>query len=355
MNIKTLITTSIVALTLASCKDNAAEPIIVVPPSSGSTLTLNGLIGAEAGSAAGNSVYVSLSTDTQTPVARSSWDLGFYAGSNFRVILNNTVSAGALVLTKNNLSDVGEADTLNLSLGINQSAPSAQQLNFFDNLNGDINSTVIPEIASAEADNKVILLNRGTGGGIAARPWIKLKVTRNTAGGYTLQYGTIKQTSNFTSIQIAKDAAYNFKFISLTSGTEVKVEPAKADWDFVWGYSVYKTIFGNEVVAYNFSDLVFSNTNAKVEIAEVLVTENIKYETFNTSGLTNSSLVFSKDRDVIGSNWRAITATGASGVKTDRFYVLKDPKGNIYKLKFNSFGGTDGGTRGKPVIQYERL
>lgn len=353
IKINTLIAASFVALAFTSCKDNAAEPIIIVPPSSGSTLTLSGLIGAESGLSAGNSVYVDLSSDKQTPVARDSWDLGFYSGTNFRVILNNSTSAGAKVLTKTNLAEVGEADTLNLTLAINQSAPSAQQLGLFDNLNGDISSTVIPEILTSETDNKVVILNKGTGGSIAARPWIKLKVTRNSTGGYTLQYGTIKQTSNFKSIQISKDAAYNFKFISLTTGAEVKVEPTKSDWDFVWGYSVYKTTFGSEVVAYNFSDLVFSNTNAKVEIAEVLVTDKMKYDTFKAANLEGSSVVLRKDRDVIGANWRA--TTGTVGVKTDRFYVIKDPKGNLYKLKFNSFGGTDAGTRGKPVIQYELL
>jgi len=351
IKINHLIAASIVALGIVSCKDNSAEPIIIVPPSSGTTLTLNGLIGGEAGSAAGNSVYVDLSTDTQTPVARSSWDLGFYSGTNFRVILNNTTSAGAKVLTKSNLADVGETDTLNLSLVIIQNNPTPPEFAYFDNLNGSITSTVIPEISANEADNKVIILNRGMGGAIAARPWIKLKVTKNTSGGYTLQYGTIKQTSNFKTVQIAKDAAYNFKFVSLTSGTEVKVEPEKANWDFVWGYSVYKTVFGGLSVPYNFSDLVLTNVHGQTQIAEVMVTKTIEYNTFTKSDATASTVKYSADRDAIGAKWR--DSPGA--IKTDRFYVIKDGQGNLYKLKFNSFGGTDGGTRGKPVLQYELL
>lgn len=100
---------------------------------------------------------------------------------------------------------------------------------------------------------------------------------------------------------------------------------------------------------------MFSNIHAKTEVAEILTTENLKYDTFKSSDLTNPIVKFSKNRDVIGANWRVTTGTTA-GVKTDRFYVVKDSKGNNYKLKFNRFGaGNDGGTRGKPVIHYELL
>jgi len=354
--INTILATCLIASSITSCKDNDVEPIIITPPSSGTTLTLNGLIGAEAGSSAGNSVYVDLSADKQTAIDRSSWDLGFSSSSEFRVILNNSASAGVKVTDKINLTDIGEQDTIGLTLAINQASPSAADFNYFDGLDGALSNTVIPAISATESDNKVIILNRGTGGGIAARPWVKLKVTRSTNGDYVLQYGTIKQTTGFKTVTITKDSKYNFNFLSLNSGTKIQVEPEKANWDFVWGYSVYKTTFGNATVAYNFSDLVFTNTHNGTEIAEVITSETnpLTYNTFTASDLTNKNIVFSKNRDVIGSNWRA--TTGASiGVKTDRFYIVKDSAGNIYKLKFNSFISNDGGTRGKPVIQYELL
>ncbi|MEK7226475.1 MAG: hypothetical protein AAB221_12460, partial [Bacteroidota bacterium] len=97
-----LATTIIVAIAFVSCKKDK-DPVIIVPPSSGSQVELNGLAGTEAGSAAGNSVYLDLSTNQATAVTRASWDLGFYCGSDFRVILNNTTSAGAKVLAQNDL------------------------------------------------------------------------------------------------------------------------------------------------------------------------------------------------------------------------------------------------------------
>ncbi|MFD2581762.1 HmuY family protein [Pedobacter vanadiisoli] len=356
-----MIAIALVAITFTACKKDTNEPIVVVPPSDGSTLTLNGLIASELGSAAGNSVYVDFSRDKQTSVARASWDLGFYCGADFRVILNNTTSAGAKVMTTANasLATVNEADTLGLTLAVSQADPAPSHFAFFDAIDGNLSNTVIPAISATAADNKVIILNRGTGGGIAAKSWIKLKVTRNGSGGYTLQYGKIKETTNFTTVDVPKDANFNFKFVSLTNGTVVSAEPEKTNWDLVWTYSVYQTTFGSTLVPYNFSDLVFINKLAGVTAAVVSASTK-SYAAFGESDLSGS-ITFSSARDVIGSNWRLtqpVTTNGVTapiGVKADTFFLVKDASGNIYKLKFNSFISNDGGTRGKPVIEYKLL
>ncbi|WP_053058445.1 HmuY family protein [Pedobacter sp. BMA] len=350
--LNSMIAITFIAVTFAACKKDSDEPIVVIPPSDGSTLTLNGLVGAELGSAAGNSVYVDFSTDKQTAVLRSSWDLGFYSGADFKVVLNNTTSAGAKVLTATSLAAVTETDTLGLTLAVSQASPAPADFNYFDKIDGS--GTVIPAISSTATDNKVIILNRGTGGSIAARSWIKFKVTRNTSGGYTLQYGKIKETTNFTTVEIPKDGTFNFKFVSLTNGQVTSVEPQKADWDITWGYSVYQTTFNNALVPYNFSDMVFINSLAGVTAAEVS-TSDFTYAAFTEANLTSSKFTFTGLRDAIGSKWRFSTAsaTNAIGVNPNTFYLIKDGAGNIYKLKFVSFISNDGGTRGKPVIEYK--
>ena len=75
----------------------------------------------------------------------------------------------------------------------------------------------------------------------------------------------------------------------------------------------------------------------------------VSYADYSEAHLAGTN--FSTNRWLIGSSWRA--TTGAVGVRTDRFYVLKDPAGNIYKLKFISFHPSDGGVRGYPVIEYK--
>ncbi|PWS33407.1 HmuY family protein [Pedobacter paludis] len=345
-----MIAIALVAFTFTACKKTTDEPIIVAPPSDGSTLTLNGLAGSELGSAAGNSIYVDFSTDKQTAVARASWDLGFYSGSDFRVILNNTTAAGAKVITTTNasLATVGEADTLGLTLAVSQASPANTDFAYFDAISGNLSNTVIPAVSSVAANNKIIILNRGTGGSTPASSWIKLKVTRNASGGYTLQYGKIKETTNFTTVDIPKDGNFNFKFVSLTNGAIVSAEPEKANWDITWTYSVYQTSFSGVLVPYNFSDLIFLNYLNGVT-AGVVLTSTVSYADFKEANL--SSVVFKTDRDAIGSTWRSTSP--ATGVKTDSFYVIKDGAGNYYKLKFVSMGAGDAGTRGKPVFEYK--
>lgn len=338
---QTVVIAALVVSTFTACKKET--PIIVIPASAGTTTSLNGGTG---GANAENTVFFDLSTDKSTAVARKSWDLGFYTGTNFNVVLNNTVSAGVQVTTKTDLAQVGAADTVGLTLAVNHANPAPAHFAFFDDINGDLTKTAIPAVSATEAENKVVILNRGTGGGITARPWIKLRVLRNGTSGYTVQYAGISETT-FKTITVSKDAAYNFKFVSFDNGAVTEVEPAKAQWDIQWGYSLFKTNFGADV-PYNFSDLVNINYLAGVQAAEVL-TSTVSYAAYAEANIATTT--FNSSRWAIGSSWRA--TTGTVGVRTDRFYVIKDAAGNIYKLKFNSFTSNDGGERGKPVIEYK--
>jgi len=319
--------------------------------SAGSTLTLNGIVGTELGSAARNGFYIDLSNNKATAVNRTSWDFGFYAGSQFRVILNNTTSASAKALDKTDLKTVVAADTVPAS-DWTVGAYDAKEWALLDDVTGDITKTVIAEVSATDADNKVYIVNRGTGGSIPARPWLKIRVLRKS-DGYTLQYARITDT-DFKTIDIAKDSQYNFVYVSVdgNSASKVDVEPPKSEWDIKWGYQLSQTALAPGVmIPYASSDFVTINYLAGVEAAEVLTT-TVSYDAFAESNIAGAE--FKKTYDVIGTNWRTASPTaGASGVKTDRFYVVKDAAGNVYKLKFIRFHADDGGTRGKPEFEYK--
>jgi len=350
MRLQKILIAVIVAGTFTACKKDT-DPVFVIPNSAGAQIKLNGIATTEPGSAAGNSVYLDLSADKQTSSLRAGWDLGFYSGADFRVILNNTASAGAKVLSKNDLTAVVAADTIGLTLAPSQLNPLPEHLAWFDNIAGDLTKTAIPEVSATDADNKVIILNRGIGGSIGARPWIKLRVLRNVAGGYTVQYAGI-QDATFKIIQVAKDPAYHFKFISFENGI-ADAQPEKDKWDLVWSYSVFETNFGAGPVPYNFSDLIAVNYLSGVTVATKIYANSTvalaAYNAFSKDSIVNT--VPSASRWSIGSGWRSTQP--ATGARTDRFYVVKDAEGNYYKFKCLAMGvGTDGGVRGRPEFEY---
>lgn len=350
---KNILIPMLAAISLSACKKDV-DPVFIIPPSTGAQLQLNGIAGAESGTVAANSVYIDLSGARQTPVLRNGWDLGFYSGNEFRVIINNFAIAGAKVLAKNNLNDVTGADTIGLSLTTSQFNPLPEQLAYFDDINGDLSKTVIPAVSAIDAENKVIILNRGTGGGIAARPWVKLRVLRNTAGGYTLQYAGIQQNS-FITVQVGKDAAYHFNFFNFEQGV-VSAQPEKDKWDLVWSYSLFQANFGAGLSPYNFSDMIATNHLSGVGVAAKVyanaATANAAYTNFNRDSVTQIQS-FSTSRWSIGSSWRSTQP--ATGARLDRFYIIKDPAGNHYKFRCQEMGVNDGGTRGKPKFTYELI
>jgi len=343
-----IIAIAILAVTFTACKKNSEEPIVIAPPSDGSILTLNGLIAAETGSAAGNSVYVDFSTNKQTSVERDSWDLGFYSGSDFKVILNATNGASVITVNKTDLNNVTIADFDPNALKVGQGGGTFALIDDPREAN-ILTKTAIAAISATDADNKVYIINRkgGANNVLANDELYKIRIIRKGTG-YTLQYARIAETT-FKTLDIAKNTEVNFQFASLVKGSIVTVEPAKANWDIVWGYSMYWTSTGTTQLPYAFSDLVFINNQGGTSAVQISATTKT-YASFAESDLTG--ITFSTARDIIGSTWRNTTGT-AIGVKTDVFYVIKDVSGNVYKLKFNSFISNDGGTRGKPVIEYK--
>ncbi|GGE32087.1 HmuY family protein [Sphingobacterium cellulitidis] len=335
-------------LGLSSCERDKSNPIPVIPPSDGSKLTLQG---GEGGTDAANAVYIDLSTNTQTAIARNSWSLGFYSGGEFRVIINNQMGYSAIETSQTDIKATNSSNTdiSKLAFDINASV-----MKNYDDTLGRIDRTVIAEIKANASENKVFLVNTVHGNSVdKANVW-KVKINRGTANDYLLQYGKIDD-ANPQSLTIKKDAKQNFNFMAFTNGP-VKVEPAKDEWDIVWNKSMYFTNMGTIAVPYFFSDLVFLNHLNKVSVSQIIFLDkegkpngNPNYEQFDSSKL--SEVKFNSSRNAMASSWRN---TLSVGVLKDRFYVIKDSQGNIYKLKFLVMGvKEDGGKRGYPEIEYK--
>ncbi|WP_316849229.1 HmuY family protein [Pedobacter agri] len=336
--LNSMIAIAALAITFTACKKTTEEPIIVVPPSDGATLTLSGKT-AESNYA--NIVFADLSTDKSTPVDRKSFNFGLTSDSRFRVVLNAAYQTTAVSTSKTDIAAVTVADP-GTTVNLNHDITDASTATLVDNWDGDISKTAIPEISVTDADNKVFLISFE--GSKDKDKWFKVRITRNGTG-YKVQYARLSETA-IKTLDVAKSSDFNLVFVSLENNKTVTVEPKKTDWDFSWSYGTYNSGLGSP---YWFQDYIATNNLAGVSAAEVVATSSLTYASFAESNI--SGLAFLNTRDAIGSKWRSTTGTG---IKTDRFYVVKDGAGNIYKLRFVSMGvGSDGGERGKPVFEYK--
>lgn len=311
-----------------------------------------------------NQVFVDLSAGTMASALRTSWDLGFYTGADFRVVINTTVRMAAKQLATTNIDEVQEADNTML---INQGQGVLSQI---DDVTGDLTKTAIAEVSATDSENKVYLINMGSNpatiipsigkegvGGGASRGWMKIRVLRN-GNGYKVQYAAIDATTH-SETSISKDAAYNFTFFSLLDKTTVTVEPQKTKWDLSFTSFTNSTTFSGNLVPYFYPDFVLNNAKGGVKAYQVLTSE-FTFDAFTKANVVDSK--FTDDQRGIGSNWRStVGGTNANGepisgfaIILDRFFVVKDSAGNLYKVKFTS-GLSDAGERGYPKFQYALL
>lgn len=305
-----------------------------------------------------NQVYIDLSSGGNATVPRTSWDLGFYAGTEFRVALNSSLKMAAKQLETTNIDEVQVADE---SMIIGQGSGVASQI---DNPAGLISGTTIAAISDNDADNKVYLINMGSNPSQTApatgaegsasgtsRGWKKIRILKS-GNDYKIQYADLAATTHQEKI-ISKNAAFNFTFFSLGSENVVNVEPQKNQWDI--NFTTFTNLVG-PATPYYYPDFVVTNLKGGARSYQVLNNTGVTYDTFTMAAVNTAN--FTEDQRNIGSNWRATSVTGNDGnpvsqfvLRTDRFFVIKDPAGNIYKLKFTQ-GANSSGERGYPKFQY---
>ena len=331
----------------ACTRDN--DPIPEIPPSEGTEMTIDG--GSE-GSSAKNTVFVDLSGESQIAVERQSWHIGFYQGSLFRVILNNTaghaITAKSTGQTDINAVNESNVDVNELAFGLDMTTfQVVGTYDLVDDTTGNITNTAIAEISTG--DNEVYIIHVAQGLVIESTNVWKIKISRS-GNGYSLQYAKLQDT-NVQTVEIQKDSDYDFQYFSFTDG-KINSAPKKSEWDFSWGNVYHFTMFGGIPAPYNFPDFIQLNSYNGVTAAEVLIADT-PYEEFDQSHI--ASLSFSDSKNTIGSSWRVAPAPQVTnpGTRKDRYYVIKDTSGNVYKLRFNSFSSEDGGKRGYPEFEYQ--
>jgi len=317
---------------------------------------------ATGGAMAPNAVFVDLSSGNDASAVRTSWDLRFYSGSDFRVGVNGSVKMSAKPLETTNIDATVEADQ---TMIIEQGQGFVNQV---DGPEGLVEGLLI-NVSANDADNKVYLVNLGSKPAATApalgsdgsaggehRGWKKVRVLRS-GNDYKLQYADINSTTH-QEVIITKNAAYNFTFFSLVNNATAQVEPQKNQWDLAFTPFTNVVSLGGPATPYYYADFIVTNTKGGARSYQVM-TSAFTYDAFTLADVDQSK--FTNDQRNIGSNWRSTSTTGPGGtpvaafvLRTDRFYVVKDPAGNIYKVRMTG-GAAENGERGFPKFQYTLL
>lgn len=357
-----------VVFAFAGCKKDSVD-YKYPQPYAGQVSTLPGVAGTELGINAANSVFVDFSKGVVTPVRRANWDLGLYPGADSKVILNHTMGALAFDTGKQNFANVLQADSIAILASLQLDAAGSSK--YVDPVTGTptdyLAKLVTLKVGETEATSNIYIINSGYAGvppltnAIPAtpttpaippmalkRPWYKVKVYKGN-NGYRIKYASMfNDNPAFTEFTVNKDLSYNFNVFSFTQ-LSTTGEPAKSLWDIEWTWTTSITTDAKATATHDF---VLINFLGGVTAAEVKIVDQAakEYENFNQDKL--AGITYLNTREAIGVKWRSLTSDGRPIVNRDRFYLVKDAEGNVYKLRFVSSSNADGGVIGTPVIEY---
>ncbi|UOU98021.1 HmuY family protein [Chryseobacterium daecheongense] len=353
-----LIGTSLIS---QSCINDNEDPVSIAP-------TDGEVVNPDVGGATQpNQVWIDLGTNTQILTKRTDWDLAFYSGSAFKVMLNSSIMmAAGKIPNVTDIDLVTEANVATLKDEVQVANFNPANVVYIDDVNGNFPSgyTAIGEIKVNDAENAVYLVNMGkeiyTGtvatGSVAtggdSRGWMKVQVVRS-GDGYKVKYANLNDTTH-KELTITKNTAYNYNFVSLKNNKEVLVQPERKKWDISF------TVFTNTITgagSYIYADFVTINNLGGAGAYEVKVTAPASgveaYNNFKASDIDQSKLIYN-DQRVIGSNWRNPVGVNGLEVYGDRFYIIKDAEGYYFKLRFTRLTST-AGERGRPQFEYQPL
>ncbi|NIJ45682.1 hypothetical protein FHR24_002150 [Wenyingzhuangia heitensis] len=344
------------------------------------------------GSTQPNQSYIDLSTGKQTPVKRDTWEIAVYNGTENRVFLNSSLLVAAAELKgKTDLLSVTETSNLtetltlnswgaptevatvsellvNLPVGYSQFSNVEQGIVFTDSKEGNIDETAFSEISTTASENNVYIVSLGneipTDAAAAGalnttgehRGYVKVRVLTD-GNSYTIRYADLNETTTYKELVVQKNSSKVKTAISLTNDGVVEVEPESSKWDLNFS-GVFSYSSGGYGLTY--SDYGLHNTLGNVGLYQVLtykVEDDVRtdlevssYIDFQLSNVDDASFIYD-NQTVIASDWRN---SGDGIAKDDRYYIIKDNEGNLYKLRFTALLSSSG-ERGYSQFEYKKL
>ena len=295
-----------------------------------STYSQETTVNLSLGASYANQVYYKLNTKTETSVAANSWDLAFFRASNMNHGIRVNDGIGLEVFeAANEATEWGAINITNEASWSKLYNSDAERRNgaFMKGSAtygwGEYNST------THHITGTIIYVLKYTDGSY------KKFICEDFYGGYTIKYaswdGSDWSEDKSAVIANSNNSENTYNYFSLQSDSEVIVEPAVSDWDFVF------TKYYTDV------------QNTKYNVTGILSSDNITVAT--AAGDATNSLSYSEAINTIGYNWKSLNyTTYAYEVDSNLKFYVKDKDEKIYKLYFTQF---DGGSTGNLAFNFE--
>lgn len=327
----------ITALLFAACEKE--DTAYTLPPPG----DLQNMV-AEMGNSYQNQVFVDLSTGNKVSRSYKLYDLAFEASATgWRIYLN---TAKYMFTANTGDTSFTAADTI-----------GAVWKTETDHLYDDSTAFGDWRTATAAGASEVYVIDRGKTEHFGADRWRKFRVLEGDAGSYTIQFCNYNNT-NVTTYTITKDPNYSLMYFSFTGGGQtVQMAPPRNSWDLVFTKYTHTYYSEPPESPYRYYMVSGALLNRWSDARNAIVKQDstagyIPFEEVKASDMINYS--FYKEAAVIGYDWKEYDFNLGYIILNNRYYLVLDPEGYYYKIRFYDFYDAQGYT-GAASFEYQRL
>ncbi|MER3330229.1 MAG: HmuY family protein, partial [Candidatus Kapaibacterium sp.] len=202
-----------------------------------------------------------------------------------------------------------------------------------------------------QSKNHVYVIDRGRShdrsrGGI----W-KMMILDADESGFTIKFSELK-SNEIDTLFIPRTEGYNYITMSFENGGFVNnLEPPSDTWDIL--FTKYTEFF--DVPGFEIYPVTGALLNDRLcEVAEADSTIEFSELTTEVAQMAD----FTKVRNEIGYNWKEVDInTGVYTVNAFKKYLIRDPEGFVYKLRFIGFQKVIDGKaeKGYPEFEFKLL
>lgn len=336
MNIRFAILSVVLPLLIACEKDE----LPYVLPAAGALDTMSANMGVNYD----NQVYVDFKTGKQKSVPYRSYDLAFETDANgFRIYLNT----GKFMFVANS------GDTSMATADSTGKTWRTETEHLYDD------STAFGDYRDLAGNTRgeTFIIDRGRAEHFGAARWRKLKVLEVSATHYKIRFSNYNN-SGMTEFIIPKDIEYSLMYFSFENGGGmVDVAPKKNEWDVVftkYTYTYYSEPVTSPYRHYLVTGALLNKWSGCMN-EQYRKDSTLNYVAFDSFDATHLADVdFNTLAGKIGFSWKDYDFSLGFIIIPNRFYLVRDTEGFVYKIRFYDFYD-DQGNKGTAKFEYKRV